>query len=268
MKSQQIQLLKDIRSVLSYHQALGLEGYPHVDKNALHGTLRTFGRSSSEKPEQAKGKEFFQKSEIAEARVEAEVPGGSILEIEEEVTLCTSCNLHEKRIIPVPGRAGKRVRIFFVGGWLSVGGNKQLPKGTVFGVEEDLMIDRMLKAIGLGEKDAFVTNVIKCGIEESVQPKGENIDACSSFLHRQIAAVSPEIICTMGIIATRVFLSISRPLSQLRGRFHTHVTSTKMEIPLLATYHPTFLLQNPEMKRATWVDLQLMEKRLKLKGGE
>jgi DNA polymerase len=121
----------------------------------------------------------------------------------------------------------------------------------------------MLQAIHLSEDEAFVSNIIKCGIDHTVQPKAENIDACVSYLERQIAATSPEIICTMGIAATRTLLHIARPLSQLRGKFYQYHLDKHRSIPLLPTYHPTFLLKNPEMKRATWEDLQLIEKHLR-----
>lgn len=86
--------------------------------------------------------------------------------------------------------------------------------------------------------------------------------ACSSYLQRQLSAASPEFICTMGMVATRTLLRQSQPLSKLRGRFHTYKAADGVEIPLLPTYHPGYLLQNPEMKTATWQDLQLLQKRL------
>ena len=75
----------------------------------------------------------------------------------------------------------------------------------------------------------------------------------------------PEVICTMGMIAARALLERRQPLSRLRGRFHDYDVAGKVKIPVLTTYHPTYLLQNPEMKQATWADLQLLAKRLGLK---
>ena len=124
------------------------------------------------------------------------------------------------------------------------------------------MLQRMLAAINLSPDDAFISNVIKCGVDASVQPKAENIAACLSYLHRQIAAISPQVICAMGIVAARSILQISQPLSQLRGRFHNYRQGDIRTIPVMATYHPTFLLQNPEMKKATWEDLQAIAKEL------
>lgn len=68
----------------------------------------------------------------------------------------------------------------------------------------------------------------------------------------------------MGMIAARAVLERRQPLSRLRGRFHEYAIAEKVAIPVLTTYHPTYLLQNPEMKQATWADLQLLAKRLGL----
>jgi DNA polymerase len=68
----------------------------------------------------------------------------------------------------------------------------------------------------------------------------------------------------MGLVAARALVGGSLPLSQLRGRLHSLVIGEGRQIPVIATYHPSFLLRNPEMKKAAWVDLQAIGKRLKL----
>ncbi len=255
MDSKQKNLLTDLSSVLKYHQGIGVKEYPlTVADHVLEEEIRVLQKSQKGTPSSSKGGlSMPSPSLVAE----------TAREIEDEVRECTSCQLYEKKTMSVPGNGGHKIKIFFVGGWLVSSNNDELLKESVFGIEEDAMVSRMLTAISLSRDQAFLTNVIKCGIPSSVQPIADNIHACSSYLYRQVAALSPDIICTMGIIATRVFLDIPRPLSQLRGRCYTHTTVDKKEIPLLPTYHPTFLLQNPEMKKATWIDLQLIEKELK-----
>jgi uracil-DNA glycosylase len=73
--------------------------------------------------------------------------------------------------------------------------------------------------------------------------------------------IAPEVICTMGIIATRALLDLPQSLSQLRGRFHRYSVNGR-EISVMPTYHPSYLLQAEEMKKETWNDLQLIEKKL------
>jgi DNA polymerase len=73
------------------------------------------------------------------------------------------------------------------------------------------------------------------------------------FLERQIAAVAPDVICTLGAVATRALLKTGAPISRLRGRFHDY-----RGIRVMPTYHPAFLLRYPEKKRETWADIQMI----------
>ncbi|MFN2354116.1 MAG: uracil-DNA glycosylase, partial [Desulfopila sp.] len=201
-------------------------------------------------------------------------PGSSSIQerigdIKEEVIACRKCDLAQRRVVPVSGTgadAGDRVvKLLIVGGWLaleSAGVADTDVDAGVFGVEEDTMVARMLKAIHLSTEEAFVTNLIKCGIETTSQPQARHIDACFAYLQRQIAATQPDIICTMGRVSSRALLQVARPLSQLRGRFHDYRLGQDRTIPVMPTYHPTFLLKNPEMKKATWADLQTIQKKL------
>ncbi len=253
LNDQKIQSLKELRSLLVYHQHMGVAHYP------FSKDIETFLISSQ--PSETIGSHNIPRSETnTPAPLKRKIRHqGTIDEIAAEICNCMSCNLCSKRVFPVPGSGGSQVKLFIIGGWLSLQ-KQHTEKSSIFGKEEDRMLERMLTAIGLSAEDAFVSNVIKCGIDESVQPKAENISACLSYLFRQIAATSPVVICTMGIVAARALLQISQPLSQLRGRFHQYHVDDKRTIPVMPTYHPTFLLQNPEMKKATWDDLQAIAK--------
>lgn len=124
------------------------------------------------------------------------------------------------------------------------------------------MVTRMMEAIQLQGDDVFVTNILKCGLPESCQPQASHLQCCLGYLRRQIAVIGPEVICSMGIIATRALLGLPQSLSQLRGRFHSYSTLDGRQIPVMPTYHPSYLLQAEEMKKETWKDLQLIQKRL------
>ncbi|HBG18903.1 MAG TPA: uracil-DNA glycosylase, partial [Desulfobulbaceae bacterium] len=176
----------------------------------------------------------------------------------EEVVACRACDLHKQRIYPVVGRGPEKVRLMIVGDWLSAGEEGGLPPGQLFGVEQDRMLARMLSAINLPVEEVFIGNVIKCAVPAIVQPQAVHVQSCVSYLRRQIVALAPEAILAMGMVAARVILEKSQPLSRLRGRFHDFEAAPGVRIPVLVTYHPTYLLQNPEMKAATWADLQLL----------
>ena len=94
-------------------------------------------------------------------------------------------------------------------------------------------------------------------VPESRDPQPEEIRQCLPFLKRQLAAIQPRVICTLGRVAAQTLLETEIPISRLRGRFHDF-----MGIAVMPTFHPAYLLRNPEKKRDVWDDIQQIMKRL------
>lgn len=262
------EILQTLRRTLKYHQAIGLSGY------RSDGVLSQFLAKTIDAPED-NGisrktlvlRDTAPTPEIKRVRPQPVEAGASIADIHQDVIGCTACSLYKQRTFPAPGsRPGNEpVRLLVVGDWCRV----ETGKGSdaiIMGEEEDVMLSRMMKAINLEEEKYFVTSVIKCGLGKGLQPKAEHVNACMGFLHRQIYALQPEAILAMGMIGTRALLNKREPLSRLRGRFYPFAVKEGKTIPLIPTYHPNYLLQNPEMKQATWSDLQLLGKHLGLLG--
>ena len=261
MEEELLQFLHDIRSVLRCHQVGSIGDYP-ASPELLDFLARCEQKTSSVAEKNASLPKKVKETRVTAVRSKSDQ--SSLAEIAEEVGLCKSCGLAGQRKCVAPGKGGGGIiRLLLIGHWLSVPEPASIPVAeTVFGTREDQMLERMLAAIHLTPEEVFVTNVIKCGVGPEIQPQAEHIDACSSYLQRQIKAAAPELICTMGMVATRALLRLSQPLSRLRGRFYMYQGADGQEIPLLPTFHPSYLLQNPEMKKATWLDLQALEKRI------
>lgn len=255
--------LSGVHSLLRYHQAIGVVSYPrnHDCEVFLHFQPTPFATSE---PLIQRAKSSGGRA-VGERSLPLEKSPLSLADIAEEVAICHSCDLYAQRLYPVAGRGPEKVRLLIVGDWLASDDNGQLPPNQLFGVEQDLMLARMLAAMQLPVSSVFVTNVIKCAIPASCQPQASHVQSCVSFLRRQIAVLRPEAICTMGMVAARAVLEKSLPLSRLRGRLHEYEVIKELKIPVVTTYHPTYLLQNAEMKAATWADLQLLAKELSAK---
>jgi len=257
MNADAFEKLQQLRTVLAYHRKVGIEAYRNSTalETFLGIAVTPYARS------RGAGDQLLKESNADREKPEKSFPDDTIAELCEEISICQSCDLAKKRILPVCGKGGKKVRLFVVGSWLAADGHLD-SGGSIFGRAEDQMLEKMLKAINLSASDTFVSNVIKCGIASTVQPQAIHIETCFSFLERQIAVTSPDIICTMGTVATRALLKVRQPLSQLRGTFHDYRLGENNTIPLMPTYHPSYLLKNPEMKKPTWSDLQRIEKAL------
>lgn len=255
------ELLRGLRVQLEYHELLGLPAYPKSKE--LLSFLQKQPQVLPLSPNLEEGTHSHI-SEIKSTDVQIDQPTVSLEEIAEEVKSCKACSLHQERIYPVPGQGGDNVRLMIVGDWLAASERGELPAGHIFGESQDDMLGKMLEAINIPRQDVFITNVIKCAVGCNFQPQAVHVQTCVSFLRRQIASIKPDLICTMGMVAARAILEKSQPLSRLRSQFHDYSPTQGMKIPVIATYHPTYLLQNPEMKRATWADLQLLAKKLGL----
>ena len=253
---QGFEIINDMRLLLAYHQALGVECYPR-DAAIVHFLDRTAGAAALRQaiPQQKKVTPGL--PPVVASAVTETLQGIAV-----EIDGCRSCELHVRREVPVPGKGTAQARLLIVGGWLTKAEQENLPQEMIFGREEDKMLARMLAAIHLAPDDVFITNILKCGLPESSQPVAANIHCCLAYLKRQIAVIAPKAICTMGIIATRALLDLPQSLSQLRGRFHLYTALDGSQIPVMPTYHPSYLLQAEEMKLKTWEDLQLIEKKL------
>jgi uracil-DNA glycosylase len=266
MDSEKIKFLYAVQSLLQYHQVIGIDGFPASED--ISSFLQTVDVSIP--PVHVVSRESQVLSVAAQRAVDKKIEravgkeiSGTCEDIVGEVRSCTGCILHAKRLSTVPGLgSSNNPRLFIVGGWLVEEKGASLPMESVFGPEEDRMVARMLAAMDLTPDEAFITNVIKCSIPGNCEPSPENIHSCLSFLRRQIQVLNPAIICTMGIVATKALLKNTQPLSQLRGRMYPITVSERVTIPVIPTYHPTFLLKNPEFKRATWEDLQVIGKYL------
>ena len=269
MQQDQKTFLKGLKSLLNYHEAIGVADYPlNRDIGAFLQFMPHSAKEAAVVPAHEvrhAGPAQMSRSKVPSARP----PAVTLAEIGEEVIACRACELHKQRIYSVVGRGPDKARLMIVGDWLSAGEDGRLPPGQLFGIEQDRMLARMLAAINLPVEEVFISNVIKCAVPATVQPQAVHVQSCVSYLRRQIAVMAPEAILAMGMVAARVILEKSQPLSRLRGRFHDFEAAPGVRIPVLATYHPTYLLQNPEMKAATWADLQLLARQLGLthKGG-
>lgn len=255
------QLLVGIQALLGYHHSIGISEYPRsAELSSFLEMVPPPGREAAGEPQPLPPVAPVPKKKESPAVP----PPVKLSDIAAEVSTCSACSLHKERLYPVPGSGPGSVRLLLVGDWLSADEKGQLPPGHLFGVSQDEMLSRMLLAIKLSATEVFVTNVIKCAVPVGCQPQASHVASCVSYLRRQIVALQPEVICTMGPVAARTVLESAQSLSRLRGRFHNYQVEETRAIPVIATYHPGYLLDNPEMKQATWADLQQLAKKLGL----
>jgi DNA polymerase len=106
--------------------------------------------------------------------------------------------------------------------------------------------------------------VVKCRPPNNRDPEADEVQICLPFLKQQLAIIRPEVICTLGRIAAKSLLGREFKITQERGNWFSF-----MGIPLMATFHPAYILRNPSeerpLKRQVWEDVQKIMGRLGLK---
>ena len=167
------------------------------------------------------------------------------------VSHCTECSLHSGRQNTVFGSGNREADWLFVG---EAPGREEDRIGLPFIGRAGMLLDAMIKAIGIMREDVYVTNVLKCRPPDNRDPAGAEVKQCSTYLEKQIEIVEPRLIVALGRFAAQALLKSNIPIGKLRGKMHSHPS---YGIPLVATYHPAYLLRSPLEKRKVWNDLQL-----------
>lgn len=168
--------------------------------------------------------------------------------LREEIGDCQRCSLSEGRTSLVFGAGSPEAELVFVG---EAPGRDEDIQGEPFVGRAGQLLTRIINAMGLSRDQVYICNVIKCRPPGNRDPFPEEIARCEPFLKRQLDILNPQIICALGSFAAKTLLKTDAKISQLRGHVHTY-----NGIPLIPTYHPSYLLRNPQAKRDVWQDVQ------------
>lgn len=163
---------------------------------------------------------------------------------------CVKCELCHSRKNIVIERGSRTANWMFVG---EGPGEQEDIRGQPFVGASGQLLQKMIAAMGLNsEEDVYICNVIKCRPPANRNPTPKEIDLCKNYLFSQIELVKPQIIITLGRFAYQTLLNTDIALGRLRLKQHRYKS-----IPLIVTYHPAYLLRNPNAKKDAWADLQL-----------
>lgn len=174
--------------------------------------------------------------------------------IREQLGDCRRCGLHARRTQIVFGDGAPGARLVFVG---EAPGYDEDKQGRPFVGRAGQLLDKMIQALGLQRSEVYICNVIKCRPPQNRNPEADEVAACSPFLVRQLEAIRPTVICALGNFAAQTLLRTQQPISQLRGK-----PRPWRGIPVVAIFHPAYLLRNPVHKALAWQDLLLVRKLL------
>jgi DNA polymerase len=180
-------------------------------------------------------------------------------QIRKDLGECQRCKLGATRKNLVFGVGNPKARLVFVG---EAPGADEDAQGEPFVGDAGKMLNRIIAAMELKREDVYICNVVKSRPPQNRPPEADEISACMPFLLRQIASIKPEVIVALGTSAAHALLQTKVPISKMRGKFHDF-----HGIPLMPTYHPSYLLRtggNSDSFWSVWDDMTQVLQLLKL----
>lgn len=175
------------------------------------------------------------------------------LRLQQTVSDCSLCDLHASRTQTVFGVGNKNAELLVIG---EAPGHDEDLQGEPFVGRAGQLLTAMLLAIGLKRDDVYIANILKCRPPGNRDPEAAEIEHCNAYLREQIELIRPAAIFSLGRIASQALLKSSDTMAAMRGKQHSYEG-----VPLIASYHPAYLLRKPSEKRKSWQDL-LQLKRL------
>jgi len=190
---------------------------------------------------------------------EIDAPDMGIMMVKDLPTLamqalaCKQCVLSETRSDVMFGSGCEDADVLLVGD-VPHGESEQ---GDMFTGDPSLLLDNILKAIGLQREQVYIAHIIQCPTPEHRDPNADEWKACQPWLQQKIKVIKPKVILFMGRVAAQTLLQCDDALHDLRGQWHGY-----QDVPVRVIYHPAYLLRSPRQKDEMWKDLQLIQARL------
>lgn len=246
LMADKLEIAKDVKNLLEYARTLGMT---EVAADAASGKLSRraastkAGPSSDERngpaPIKAGGKATLTPAEKASSLESLRA---------KEIGNCTRCRLSDGRTNLVFGTGNPSAQLMFIGEGPGADEDKQ---GVPFVGRAGQLLTKIIEAMGLRREEVYIANIVKCRPPQNRPPMPDEVKSCIPFLVCQARIVSPKAIVCLGSVATQNLLGTEEKITKLRGRF-----TEWNGIPVMPTYHPAFLLRNPNMKKPVWEDMQ------------
>jgi DNA polymerase len=172
----------------------------------------------------------------------------TLAEVREELGDCKRCKLHRTRKTIVFGEGNQKATLMFIG---EGPGYDEDVQGKPFVGRAGQLLTKIIESINRSREEVYIANIIKCRPPQNRNPEPDEIQSCYPFLMKQIRVIQPNIICALGTFSAQTLLQTDAKITALRGKLYD------LEgIKVIPTYHPAFLLRNPEKKRDVWEDMK------------
>ena len=174
--------------------------------------------------------------------------------LRKEVLNCKRCDLYKTRLNVVFGSGNPKAKLMFIG---EAPGGDEDKQGLPFVGRAGQLLTKIIEAMGLKRSDVYIANILKCRPPNNRAPLPTEILECEENVKKQVEFIKPKVICTLGKFASQTLLRTEVPISALRGKFQDF-----NGVKVMPTFHPAYLLRNPNDKKLVWQDMKKIMKEL------
>jgi uracil-DNA glycosylase len=253
-----LEIIADVRAHLEFQKALGVRaiavplvqeiGAPAIPSPVPRPVAPTSAQAPAPVPSPASG-------QTAMPSITAAAGCESLEEIRKELGECTRCKLYSGRKTIVFGEGDPKAAIVFVG---EGPGFEEDQQGRPFvGAAGQLLTDIIEKGMQIKRAEVYICNIVKCRPPNNRTPEPDEVAACIGFVKQQIAVIKPRVIVTLGNVPTQNLLGTKAGITKLRGQWQEY-----QGIPVMPTFHPSYLLRSPGEKGKAWEDIKKVMVRL------
>jgi uracil-DNA glycosylase family 4 len=231
----QNQVIKDIKTIVEFYQALGFESLP-IKFSLFTGTLKSLSMCHSN------GLSALDKEAL-------------LKKLREEIGDCKRCKLSNKRTNIVFGEGNPDAKLMFIG---EAPGREEDLQARPFVGDAGMLLTRLIEKMGFKREDVYIANIVKCRPPMNREPELDEVGKCRVFIEKQIEIINPKVIMSLGRISAQTLIGNARlKITAIRGNFFDY-----KGIILMPTFHPAYLIRNPKDKWLTWSDAQKVLEKL------
>jgi uracil-DNA glycosylase family 4 len=249
-------IVEDVRAHLEYQRALGVKSIEAIPSDVQPPIVqRAAVTAPKEKAITASAPYPFIKETAKSVTAEPAGQPRTLESIREEIGDCTRCKLSKGRTNIVFGEGDPKAAIVFVG---EGPGFEEDQQGRPFVGEAGLLLtDIIEKGMKIKRAKVYICNIVKCRPPGNRNPEPDEVETCIGFVKKQIAAIKPKVIVTLGNVPTQNLLNTKQGITKLRGVWQDYEG-----IPVMPTFHPAYLLRSPGEKGKVWEDIKKVMERL------
>lgn len=176
--------------------------------------------------------------------------GMTLADLREHIGDCQRCAIAKDRNKLVFGVGSETADLVFVG---EAPGTDEDRQGEPFVGRAGKLLTRMIKKMGFERDQVYIANILKCRPPGNRDPLPDEIANCEEFLIKQLEIIQPKVIVALGKYAAQTLLRSDTPIGRMRGQLMEY-----HGIPLMPTYHPSYLLRNASKRWDVWDDMQIV----------